>query len=36
MNQEQSVILSVNDLVVAFERSSEEGFVDGSVLLRNG
>ena len=36
MNQEQKANLTVNDLVVAFERASGEEFVDDSVLLPNG
>ena len=36
MNQEQKADLSINDLVVAFERASGEEFVDDSVLLRPG
>jgi len=36
MNQEQKADLTINDLVVAFERASGEEFVDDSVLLRPG
>ena len=36
MNQEQRSDLTINDLVVAFERASGEEFVDDSVLLRPG
>ena len=36
MNQEQRADLSIQDLVVAFERASGEEFVDDSVLLRPG
>jgi putative ABC transport system ATP-binding protein len=36
MNQEQKADLTINDLVVAFERASGEEFVDDKVLLRNG
>jgi ABC-type uncharacterized transport system ATPase component len=36
MNQERKANLTVNDLVVAFERASGEEFVDDSILLRNG
>jgi len=36
MNQEQKANLTINDLVVAFERASGEEFVDDSVLLPNG
>ena len=36
MNQEQRANLTINDLVVAFERASGEEFVDDSVLLRPG
>jgi len=35
MHQEQKADLTVNDLVVAFERASGEEFVDDSVLLRS-
>jgi putative ABC transport system ATP-binding protein len=34
MNQAQKANLTVNDLVVAFERASGEEFVDDSILLR--
>jgi len=36
MNQEQKADLTINDLVVAFERASGEEFVDDKVLLHNG
>jgi len=36
MNQEQRADLSIQDLVVAFERASGEEFVDDNVLLRPG
>jgi len=36
MEQEQKADLTINDLVVAFERASGEEFVDDSVLLRPG
>jgi putative ABC transport system ATP-binding protein len=36
MNQERRANLTINDLVVAFERASGEEFVDDSVLLRPG
>jgi putative ABC transport system ATP-binding protein len=36
MNQEQRSNLTIQDLVVAFERASGEEFVDDSVLLRPG
>jgi putative ABC transport system ATP-binding protein len=36
MNKEQKADLTINDLVVAFERASGEEFVDDKVLLRNG
>jgi putative ABC transport system ATP-binding protein len=36
MNQEQRSDLTIQDLVVAFERASGEEFVDDSVLLRPG
>jgi len=36
MNHEQKADLSINDLVVAFERASGEEFADDSVLLRPG
>ena len=36
MNQEQRADLTIQDLVVAFERASGEEFVDDSVLLRPG
>ncbi len=36
MNQEQKANLTINDLIVAFERASGEEFVDDNVLLRPG
>jgi putative ABC transport system ATP-binding protein len=36
MNQEQRADLTIQDLVVAFERASGEEFVDDNVLLRPG
>ncbi len=36
MDQEQKADLTINDLVVAFERASGEEFVDDTVLLRPG
>ena len=36
MNEEQRADLTIQDLVVAFERASGEEFVDDSVLLRPG
>jgi putative ABC transport system ATP-binding protein len=36
MNKEQKANLTINDLVVAFERASGEEFTDDSVLLRPG
>jgi len=36
INQQQKANLSINDLVVAFERASGEEFVDDTVLLRPG
>ncbi len=36
MNEEQRANLTIQDLVVAFERASGEEFVDDSVLLRPG
>jgi len=36
MNQEQRANLTINDLVVAFERASGEEFVDDNILLPNG
>ena len=36
MNQERRANLTINDLVVAFERASGEEFVDDNVLLRPG
>ena len=36
MNKKQKADLTINDLVVAFERASGEEFVDDKVLLRNG
>ncbi len=36
MHQEQKADLTINDLVVAFERASGEEFADDSVLLRPG
>jgi putative ABC transport system ATP-binding protein len=36
MNQEQKANLTINDLVVSFERASGEEFVDDSVLLHPG
>jgi putative ABC transport system ATP-binding protein len=36
MNQEQKADLTINDLIVSFERASGEEFVDDSVLLRPG
>jgi len=36
MNKEQKANLTVNDLVVAFERASGEEFVDDNILLPSG
>jgi putative ABC transport system ATP-binding protein len=36
LNQEQKANLTVNNLVVAFERASGEQFADDSILLHRG
>jgi ABC-type uncharacterized transport system ATPase component len=35
MNQEQKANLTVNDLVIAFERASGKKFADDSILLHH-